>query len=382
MLIITPSNFPYEDAAAIRDMAFAKIYQMLGYQVFCICCNCKKRMGTVEGINWKSIYVPYKSKLQHIERFLKKSAVYHKEFKKYIDDIGIPDMIHYTGDEIRFFSFLVKYAESHGIMILHSSVEWYSACEFKTGIFSHVLLLSNIHNAVAVRKPVKVISISRFFDKYYTRKSIDSIRIPVIMDCSEDINIVRDNGKINIAYVGSPGKKDYLSNIAEAIVRLPDNIGDRIFFHIVGIDMKEFIKTVSISSKYEVIHSRVQAYGRLPHAEAIDVLRKADFSILVRPAEERYSKAGFPTKIVEALSNGVAVMCNLTSDLELYLEDLENAIILENESPEAIIQGITRISILSDEKIIKMRGRAKQTAMDFFDYRKYVTSVDRFIKGE
>ena len=33
VLMVVPSNFPNGDAGAVRDMAFAKIYQELGYEV-------------------------------------------------------------------------------------------------------------------------------------------------------------------------------------------------------------------------------------------------------------------------------------------------------------------------------------------------------------
>ena len=36
VLMVVPSNFPNGDAGAVRDMAFAKIYQELGYEVYLI----------------------------------------------------------------------------------------------------------------------------------------------------------------------------------------------------------------------------------------------------------------------------------------------------------------------------------------------------------
>lgn len=42
------------------------------------------------------------------------------------------------------------------------------------------------------------------------------------------------------------------------------------------------------------------AHGRVSREEVTQALSNSDFSILLRPSNERYTKAGFPTKSVDA----------------------------------------------------------------------------------
>ena len=53
------------------------------------------------------------------------------------------------------------------------------------------------------------------------------------------------------------------------------------------------------------------------------------FDVLLRYSDLRYTKAGFPTKVVESLASATPVITNITSDLEMYLKDGENSVISE-----------------------------------------------------
>ena len=64
-MMIVPSNFPEGDAGAVRDMAFAKIYQELGYQVTIIGMGKQKQRGIIEGIEYYSLYKEKETKLEH-----------------------------------------------------------------------------------------------------------------------------------------------------------------------------------------------------------------------------------------------------------------------------------------------------------------------------
>ena len=123
----------------------------------------------------------------------------------------------------------------------------------------------------------------------------------------------------------------------------------------------------------------IHVYGRIPHERVISLLRSMDFSILARPREERYAKAGFPTKSVEAMINSVAMLCNFTSDLDRYLRHKENAFIFENETVEAIQQGFVGVAELSADEIVAIRKAARKTAEENFDYRLYIETMKEFL---
>ena len=120
--------------------------------------------------------------------------------------------------------------------------------------------------------------------------------------------------------------------------------------------------------------------GRKPRSEVLRQVAGSDFAFLLRPSDERYAKAGFPTKVVESLSLGTPMLCNLSSDLAIYLKDGENSILINDCSADACCSALRRILALSREQMNRMRLSARKTAEDAFDWRKYKRVVELFIK--
>ena len=89
----------------------------------------------------------------------------------------------------------------------------------------------------------------------------------------------------------------------------------------------------------------------------------------------RYARAGFPTKIVESLSSGTPPICNLSSDLGLYLEDGKNAFFAAGFAPEDIKEALEKALATSSEERAEMRAAARKTAEEQFDYRHYVNAL-------
>ena len=110
-------------------------------------------------------------------------------------------------------------------------------------------------------------------------------------------------------------------------------------------------------------------------------LEIGDFTVLPRDASLRYAKAGFPSKIVESLANATPVMCNYSSDLELYLKDGKEALIAKDHTPEAFAETIRRALLLSAEDKQRMSEHALACAKEKFDYRNYTERLKTFIEN-
>ena len=108
-------------------------------------------------------------------------------------------------------------------------------------------------------------------------------------------------------------------------------------------------------------------------------MQKADYTLLLRDASLRYAKAGFPTKIVESLSCGTPPVCNLSSDLSLYLKDGENAVLAENHSPEAFCVALRTVLSFSSDERNSMRLSARKTAREQFDYKIFAESLKQLL---
>ena len=81
------------------------------------------------------------------------------------------------------------------------------------------------------------------------------------------------------------------------------------------------------------------------------------------------------------MMNGCAMICNLTSDLGMYLKDEKNSIIVENCSSEAMTQALRKVIKLNRQEINEVKENAHKTAKEYFDYRIWVSAVKEFIEG-
>src|SRR5208282_6294467 len=111
-------------------------------------------------------------------------------------------------------------------------------------------------------------------------------------------------------------------------LRIAGDAAKDVRFVMVGPSRDELARSLGTDAPLlEALGSRLQFVGRMPHSEALQTLAGMDFSILLRP-NLRYAHAGFPTKLGESLAMGVPVICNLTSDLGMYVRDGQEGIVV------------------------------------------------------
>ena len=130
----------------------------------------------------------------------------------------------------------------------------------------------------------------------------------------------------------------------------------------------------------DTLNVEICARGRITRTEVLKELTNAHFTVLLRDANARYAKAGFPSKVVESLSTATPVICNLSSDLSKYLKDNVNSIIIESNSSLEIEKAIKRIVTLSEDDLKKMQLNARYTAENSFDYNLYEDKIKEFIQ--
>lgn len=376
VLMITPNQFPEGDAGAVRDRSFAYIYQNLGYQVFHIGMK-KDSKGTLDGIIYTNIYRDNSGIIGH----LKKQLLYASDLKMKIADLegerGKPDLIHIYDIPETGMNYIRKYAEENNITVIHDSVEWYSPSQFKLGIVSYPYLMKLRTNTKLIRKPIRVIAISRFLERYFTGKGLVTRRIPVIMDSNDYVYTPLTDDSIKITYAGKAGKKDYLDICVRAFAKLTPEIRNKFEFDIFGVTDQEIHNALNGFN----LPKEIKVYGRVPRQEVLKNLQKSSISILLRPSNETYAQAGFPTKVVECMMNGCIMACNLTSDLDIYLNS-DNAFIVKGCDEASMKSTFEQIAQLGREEIEEMRLAARKTAERSFDYRQYISVVDDLIHAE
>lgn len=379
VLMISPNKFPRGDAGAVRDEYFAKIYQELGYEVYYIGMGIDSNTGVFREIKYYSAYRTNITVLQKIKNAVNYKKTIEDIYKKINNICGTPSLIHIYDIPRYGIEWAIKIAKENSIPIIHDSVEWYSPCEFPLGRFAYQYILKNRTNTRYIKNPISVIAISSYLERYFLDKGLKTIRIPVIMDPFDYFPKIRKNDNlIRLVYAGSPARKDYLKECVQAFEKLPVNQKKKFIFNIFGAD-ESFVKSCTVSG---VIPNGMVAFGRVPRNQVIKALEEADFSVLLRPSDERYAQAGFPTKSVEAMMNGCAMLCNLSSDLGMYLKDGENAILVNDSTCEAMYMALQRVAAMSHSELTKIREMARRTAEDSFYYKNYIPEIKKFIEED
>ena len=381
-IIITENKYPRGDAGALRQHATAKTFKELGYSVVIAGYGAftGKKMLVHDDIEYTSFRPNTQNKLVRLVY----KILYGKRVLKFIrrnypdaSVILVVDMLPHA------FKLISKYAKKKNIVLVHDSVEWYSPEEFKRGERNISYQLKERTNLKMVGKGWRVMAISTYLENHFQKTADRVVRVPVIMDiksikCNLDTTCTR---KTKFAYVGSPLRKDYLKEILEGFCLLPDEALHSVELNVVGANYQQLQDVCGISKEtLDKLEGVLIAHGRLPHEEAVRYVRESDYTLLIRAASLRYAKAGFPTKIVESLACGTPPVCNLSSDLGMYLKHGENAILTEGHAPEQIKVALEAAILTPIEERKTLRRNARETAEKCFDYRQYVSEMDKLLK--
>ena len=132
-----------------------------------------------------------------------------------------------------------------------------------------------------------------------------------------------------------------------------------------------------MSKNLKVLPACIECYGVVPQPKALEIIRNADFSVLLRP-NKRYAKAGFPTKYVESLAVGTPVIANYTSDLARYLIDNKTGFVCKSEHKDSLKNSLERIKYLSDSQLQSMRIEARTMAENYFDINSTKDELEKF----
>jgi len=373
ILLLNTGFHPDKDAGSTRVTVFARMLKELGHHPIVASYN-QFNNYQIEDINGID-YISLKPRM----RYFKDSV------KELLDNkIVEPDLIWIYWAPINAFIYLKKYCKKHKIPVLHDSVEWYSVYSLKERL-SYNYLEKIITNRYILNKQFKIISISSYLNNYYLNKKIKSIRIPILMD----INNIKfekkfsDDGKINLFYAGSPshgkGKssKDDLQTIFNALSKLNNEVSNKIKFTLIGLNESQLLDYYGFDIKSCPVE--INALGRVPRDVVLEQLQCAHFTILLRDANAIYAKAGFPTKAVESLATGTPLICNLSSDLHMYLNNYENSVILNENNEECLINALNKLVGLRNDDFVKMSENARITALNNFNYNLYLKELEKFL---
>lgn len=361
VLYLGQFNLP-ETAAGIRVYNIAKVMRSCGMEVTFGCFYNNNRLSHERYDEFDYYFKPVCSGLLKIVNILDLYFDIMKIFfvKKILHKTK-PDIIVLYNSTSMVSKYLQRFSKKNQIFIITDVTEWYE------------ISLANKHDKFVAKsvdyrikkldkKMDAIISISPFLTNYYNNFNIPVIEIPPIMYkiCTKPRNRYQyeDQSKYNIVYAGSPGRKDQLDGVVKAVSEI-NKESISIHLDIVGISEEQYLE----NGKF--IGNGIRMYGRLTHEKTVEIIKRADFSVLFRE-NLRYAKAGFSTKFAESLSLGVPVICNEVGGCDQLIDSYKNGILLEDGNTETIKKALKKLLLLSPEELYVMKENAINTAERFF----------------
>lgn len=380
LLFITNSQYPDNTAMYVRYHTLAKLFQYVGYDVLILSRGSytKREVSMNDGIRFFSVSAKSQNVIQ--KGIDIKFRIYH--YMKKILSKDEFDIVLVTGTDLAILKYLKEYCAKKKILLLSDCVEWYSPSQFAKGCKDKTYQQKEYWMTKGIDDRVSTISISSYFQNYFADRRINTIRIPVIMDM-KTITVEKklSEDKIIIVYAGSPGRKDYLKEVVEGYSLLEKEERIKLQIRLIGIDKSQLCSHCGIDKNIIAsVADGLVCFGRIPRTEVLENLQEANFTILIRPVFARYAQAGFPTKVVESLASGTPVISNLTSDLGMYLKDMENAVVVSGCSSEEVRDALKKVASTTFQERITMCRNARKSAEQNFDYRKYAESLSIFLK--
>jgi len=315
-----------------------------------------------------------KNALQKFFYYLVRSFSIIKLLKRFLEK---PDIIIYYGTSARILFPLLQYCKHNQIKLIEDVVEWYNYSHLPFGKYGPLAIDVNLAMTKLIHKCNGVIVISTFLQNYYNYKVNKILKVPILIDnviqtlpINESISF--DSDYLNLIYAGFPGRKDLLFNVITA-VEYCSSIGFAVKLHILGPTKNE----LGSFFKHQFSNSII-FHGKVSQSLVSENLKRADFSVLLRP-DERYAHAGFPTKFVESLNSGLPVIANITSDLANYLIDGYNGFIVPDSSVNSFVAVLKKILSKDKNEFKKMKINAQKTAKENFQYQLFSKCLSDFI---
>lgn len=372
-------KYPNGDAGSIRQSKLAEMLRRLDYEVLVVGLGEYTKLNIIESdsIPYISLRGEKSDKLHKIFDYikywykLKKIMVKYKPDVVLIDDIGVIRTIQ-----------MKKYCSTNRIILVHDSVEWYSPEQFKFGKFSWAYISKNIINTQLINSNCRVIAISKYLENHFSSKGIECIRIPIVLS-SRDFNRRKNTkaDKVCFTYAGQIGKKDYIQTILKSFSLLSRETLNKVEINIVGSSREDVLKLGVENSVLDKINDVITFFGKIENSKVIKLLEKTDFTLLIRDPSKRYAKAGFPSKMVESLSNSTPLVCNLTSDMDEYLQNNKNALIADNFEEHTVAEVLKKAISMNYESRCEMYTNAIKTAEENFTLDRYLRSLAKIVNS-
>lgn len=382
--IVGPFSFPDGGAAARRILGNARTLVDAGYDVIIGAgqMDSPEVPHQYEGIKIVSLSERTAEHLPTLIKHLRYVLMGKKTVEWLTNMHPKPSAVILYSGYAPYFIRLLSWCKKNNVPLIFDAVEWYGPHRIsggRFGLYRLSFILSMKYFAVNAKN---IIAISRYLEAYYKNRGCSTIRIPPTLDTMKNTSQIekKERRALRLGYTGNPtDNKDLLELMIEAVIQV--NQGEMIVeFHIAGPTSLTLLAFNCLKNRgMTSLPNYIVAHGRVSHDESIEIIQNCDFSVLLRPLNTD-SQAGFPTKVVESMSVGTPVICNITSDLSDHIIHRKTGMICEKPDSEILADTIREAASLNAEELAAMRDVTKNHAVKNFDFRNYCSSLPKFIQ--
>lgn len=365
ILYIGGFELPDKNAAAQRVLAIGKTMREAGYNVEYIgVTKDKNQIGQqqeFDGFQYNSVKYPegIKDWLYQITKFVSLEEINKRK----------PDVVVLYNFPAIAQNNITKYCHKKGIKVIADLTEWY-VTEGKS--------LRDIIKRWDTKRRMTdysyqvdgIIAISKYLFEYYNKR-VKTVYIPATVDLQDEKwdrhRKILIHKPIRLVYAGSPGsgQKDKLDILVKAVMDNP-----KFELNVYGITKDQFIESFGGDSPTK----NVRFHGRVKHLDAIKMVCESDFDVIIRD-DNLVTRAGFPTKFVEAYSCGTPVIATASSNIIDYLKEGENGFVVDEHHP--LGQILDKIANMNENDLIAIKEKA--ISLSDFDFRNYLDEVNKIL---
>ena len=275
------------------------------------------------------------------------------------------------------------YCERHNIRLIIEVTEWMEVENRKEIATRGIVWQKDIQKRYIDKRCGNIIAISEFLYEHYRNQGCNVIRLPpLVYDFADKDQVFRDRDavklrQVKLVFAGTTDFKDYLEPMLKAIRKINNN-EIKIIFDVVGPSPDAIESMLECSSPTQY---GINCYGRLSHENTLSIVRKADFSVLMRE-NKRYAKAGVSTKFVEAMSLAVPSICTAVGGTDAFVTDGVDGVLIKDNSVHEVLDKLMQIVNMDSSEILQMKLNSLNTAKQVFSEGQYYNVAKCFLEGE
>lgn len=275
------------------------------------------------------------------------------------------------------------YCEKHNIRLIIEVTEWMEVENRKEIATRGIVWQKDIQKRYIDKRCGNIIAISEFLYEHYRNQGCNVIRLPpLVYDFADKDQVFRDRDavklrQVKLVFAGTTDFKDYLEPMLKAIRKINNN-EIKIIFDVVGPSPDAIESMLECSSPTQY---GINCYGHLSHENTLSIVRKADFSVLMRE-NKRYAKAGVSTKFVESMSLAVPSICTAVGGTDAFVTDGVDGVLIKDNSVHEVLDKLMQIVNMDSSEILQMKLNALNTAKQVFSEGQYYNVAKCFLEGE